>query len=376
MHKKGILFLTLRTFSATGGIEKVCRLAGKALYDISQQPGRQPVKILSLYDSSKDLQTAYFPAGIFSGYQEKKAQFLSSVLKIGFSKRTVILSHINLLVVGYMLTLINPGIQLVLIAHGIEVWHNLPWWKRKMLHRCNLILPVSSFTKTTMTGMYGLPPEKLVVLNNCLDPFLPPLANQDKDPALLKQYNIQQGDKVLFTLTRLASNEQYKGYDNVIKALGELKAEMPHIKYLVAGKYDDAEKARLDKLIAFYNLQDKVTITGFISDADLAKYFQLADVYIMPSQKEGFGIVFIEALFYNKPVIAGNLDGTTDALKNGELGVLVNPNSEEEITAAIKKVLCNTNAYLPPREKVMGYFGFDVYKKKLAQLLQQPPIKA
>ena len=65
----------------------------------------------------------------------------------------------------------------------------------------------------------------------------------------------------------------------------------------------------------------------------------------MPSEKEGFGIVFIEAMFYGKPVIAGNKDGSVDALCNGELGLLVDPGSVTEIATAIKKMLVNPAAF-------------------------------
>ncbi|MEO7534674.1 MAG: glycosyltransferase family 4 protein, partial [Ferruginibacter sp.] len=103
-------------------------------------------------------------------------------------------------------------------------------------------------------------------------------------------------------------------------------------------------------------------------------HFNIADIYIMPSTGEGFGIVFIEALFYGKPVIAGNQDGSVDALGNGEFGLLVNPNDNDEIVAAVRKVLANKEACLPDEEKVMEKFGFDRYKNSWHKILY--PAKA
>ena len=73
------------------------------------------------------------------------------------------------------------------------------------------------------------------------------------------------------------------------------------------------------------NLSESVIFTGYVKDEEVAAHFSIADIYIMPSTKEGFGIIFIEAMFYGKPVIAGNKDGSADALQNGTLGILVNP---------------------------------------------------
>src|SRR6185437_13841430 len=97
------------------------------------------------------------------------------------------------------------------------------------------------------------------------------------------------------------------------ESLRKLRDNGLNLKYLLIGKYDDREKARLDVLIKKYGLQQQVVFTGFVPDEALADHFNLSDIYIMPSEKEGFGIVFIEAMYHNKPVIAGNRDGSVDA---------------------------------------------------------------
>ena len=89
----------------------------------------------------------------------------------------------------------------------------------------------------------------------------------------------------------------------------------------------------------------------------------------MPSKKEGFGLVFIEAMFYGKPVIAGNRDGSIDALGNGEFGLLVNPNEVVEIAAAIHQVLLNPPAYIPNRQQVLRRFGYQAYKDNWREIL-------
>lgn len=369
MHKKDTLFLTLRVFSATGGIEKVCRVAGKALHELSVESANHRVKIFSLYDEPADINTIYFPAAIFSGFGKHRFNFLRAAFKEGINSRMVILSHVNLLVVGFIIKLFSPKTKLVLIAHGIEVWHTFPRWKKMILHTCDQVLPVSDFTKKKMMELYQLPQEKFTILNNCLDPFLPLSLQPQKDEQLLARYGIGANDKVLLTLTRLASKEQYKGYDQVMQAVHDLKERYPSIKYLVVGKYDALEKERLDGIITRLSLQEHIIFAGFIPDEELAAHYTLADLYIMPSQKEGFGIVFIEAMFYGKPVIAGNIDGSVDALKNGAFGLLVNPANQQQITNAIIEVISNNKKFIPKQEEVMQHFSFSVYKEKLRKII-------
>lgn len=364
------IFLTLRVFSATGGIEKVCSLAGKALHEFSTTSPNHEVKILSLYDEPADINELYFPATIFSGFGKNRVRFLLAALKQGRKSQTVILSHVNLLIVGLMIRLIYPKTKLVLIAHGIEVWKKLPRWKKMMLNQLDMILPVSEYTKNKMIDLYHLPEEKLTIINNCIDPFLPAPLSPQKVTHLLKRYNLGVNDIILFTLTRISSKERYKGYDQVMQAVHDLKEQYPAIKYLMVGKYDRLEKNRIDEIIDRLNLKNHVILAGFIPDDELAAHFALANLYIMPSRKEGFGIVFIEAMFYGKPVIAGNMDGSVDALKNGVFGLLVNPTDQQQITNGIKEVILNNQKYIPKHEEVMAYFGYDVYKEKLWKMME------
>jgi glycosyltransferase involved in cell wall biosynthesis len=113
-----------------------------------------------------------------------------------------------------------------------------------------------------------------------------------------------------------------------------------------------------------------VIFTGFVPDGEMALHFKLADLFIMPSEKEGFGIVFIEAMFYGLPVIAGNKDGSLDALCNGELGTIIDPDKLPEIEAAIKKILNDPTKYKPNRDKLHYQFSYEWYKRKLQYCLQ------
>lgn len=366
--RNGTLFLTLNIFSATGGIEKVCRIAGKALYENSVLKAER-LMIWSMHDKNGAVDdNSYFPSELYRCYGAKKAWFVRDAILQGARSKVVILSHINLLMIGWSIKKISPGTRVILMAHGIEIWGRISKAKSMMLGAVDHIWAVSNYTRSRIIENHAIPAGKIAVLNNCLDPFLPEEKNITIPSYLYDRYKLKEGQSFLFTLTRLSGKEKYKGYDDVITALSLLKD--PSIRYVLAGRADKEELAAMTKKVEAAGLNDQVILAGFIPDAELAAHFKMSDCYIMPSSKEGFGIVFIEAMYYGIPVIGGNADGTMDALRNGELGTPVEPGNVQAISNAIQQVLGNKQAHLPDKKVLVENFSYPVYKEKMQQLLE------
>ncbi|RYD54177.1 MAG: glycosyltransferase family 1 protein [Sphingobacteriales bacterium] len=363
------LFLTLNIFSATGGIEKVCRIAGKALYETSVQTDRR-LMIWSMHDKEGSVEgNPYFPSEVYSCYGARKASFVREAVQQGIQSKTVLLSHINLLMVGWMIKKISPKTRVILMAHGIEIWGRISKTKSLMLGAVDNIWAVSNYTRQRVMDHHGVPSDKIAVLNNSLDPFLPAAKNITVPDELYIRYGIRPGQKILFTLTRLSAKEKYKGYDDVVTALADLKD--PSIKYIIAGKADAVEMQLMQQKISEAGLAEQVVLAGFIPEDEVAAHFKMSDCYIMPSSKEGFGIVFIEAMFYGVPVIGGNADGTMDALKNGELGTAVTPGDVGQIQAAIMKVLADKAGNKSDQRLLIDSFSYSSYKERIGLLMNQ-----
>lgn len=364
-----VVFLTLRVFSLTGGIEKVCRCLAKVLNDTPQLVGSY--KMLSLCDSNKQVDERYLSKNCFEGYSGSKPAYFFAALKQAFRAETLILSHINLLAIAWLVKLFKPKAHIILFAHGIEVWRYLPRWKRKVLKRIT-IWAVSDYTAKTLILDHQVPAKNVSILNNCLDPFLKPIAELSKPQFLLQRYGLKPNQPVIFTLSRLVSTELYKGYDLVTQTIPSLLTKFPDLTYLIAGKSDEQEKKRMEDLIAAHKLQKNVKLLGFIDDKELEAHFTLADVFVMPSRKEGFGIVFIEAAACGCPVVAGNQDGSVDALLKGKLGELVNPCDVEEIEMAIGNLLAKPRLATERQARqalCLANFSFEKYKEKVLALL-------
>lgn len=366
LKSEKVLFLSLHTFSLTGGIEKVCRCISKILSDLNITKNNTH-QLLSLYDDQPDLR--YVNTGDFKGLRGKRLAFLFNTIRLGRKANTILLSHINLLLFAWILKKIQPQKRIILLAHGIEIWEKLPKWKTTFLRKHTEIWAVSHFTAQHIEKTHQLNPSMIKVLPNGLDPFFPIPTHFEKPGKLLQQYQLSTSNKILFTLTRLSSHEQYKGYDQVILALKNLPEE---VVYVLAGKADDTEKKRVLTLIEQHHLTHRVILTGFLEETALQDYFLLSDLFVMPSQGEGFGIAFIEAAACGRFSIAGNADGSRNALLNGKLGCFVDPHHIHEIETAISKQLEDSKSTTDAsglQQACLNAFNFEQYRINFLNLL-------
>ena len=245
-------------------------------------------------------------------------------------------------------------------VHGTDAWQELSSLRRRSVETAALVTSVSRYTRRRLLEWVDIDPARVKVLPVTIDPRFRP---GPKPASLLQRYSAI-GKKVIVTVSRLASSEQYKGHDRVIRALPSILARYPDALYLVAGDGDD--RPRLEALAADLGLSEKVRFVGLVASEELPDYFRVADVFVMPSTGEGFGIVFLEAMASGIPVIGGNRDGSLDALADGVLGLAVDPENEEELVSAICRALCNA----PAEDSRSRRFDIQFFTEQLEALLE------
>ena len=366
-----VLFLTLKVFGFTGGIEKVCRAICRSLYDLSEEDLVDPI-VYCMYDRSFDRDSRYLKKQQYVGFNGSRKSFVIKSFFKGLRSDVVIISHINLLSIAYLIKKIRPSTKIYLIAHGIEIWRKLPDAKLKALKRLDKILAVSQFTKEKIELEHQISHQKIEVLNNCLDPFYYFPKDFTKPKELLNRYHIKEDSNIIMCLSRLSSSEKYKGYDNVIKILPSLIKKNPNLIFLLAGKADEEERNRIVDLIATYKINDHVKLIGFVDEAEISDHFLLADIFVMPSKKEGFGIVFIEAMASGLKVIGGNKDGSVDALNNGGLGRLIDPDNLAEIENTLAELLIHPSTdqdKIKLQQNVLAAFSYQKYRNSIKKLI-------
>lgn len=265
------------------------------------------------------------------------------------------------------------GIPYWTVAHGFEVWDLKRYHVQQGLKDANRILSVSNYTRQRIINEQALYPNKIVCLPNTfdLDRFTP----APKPAYLLEKYGLHKDQPLCLTVNRLAEGEDFHAYDQILQAMPAIIQAIPNFHYMIVGKGKD--RKRLEQLIKTLGLNDSVTLAGFVPDEKLVDYYNLCDVFAMPSKLEGFGIVFLEALACGKPVLGGNQDGSLDALDNGRLGALVDPEDLGEIAQGIIQILQgsypNSLIYQPQalRAAVTDLYGPKAFEKTLAMLLQR-----
>jgi phosphatidylinositol alpha-1,6-mannosyltransferase len=226
------------------------------------------------------------------------------------------------------------NVPLWLQVHGIEVfWREPSALERRSVESAAIVTTVSRHTRRRLLHWVGIDPARVKVLPNTVDQQYQP----GPKPGYLLERHAAGGKKVLMTVSRLSKLERYKGHDRVIRTLPRVLEQRPDAIYLIVGNGDD--RPRLESLAVEYGVAKNVQFAGSVPPEELPDYFRLADVFVMPSAGEGFGIVFLEALATCLPVIGGSQDGSRDALCEGALGTLVDPENGEELTSAILAAL-------------------------------------
>ena len=353
-------------FASEGGIQAYSRTLLLALRRIRPD---QPLRVFIRNDCRHHLPRSGWPGITWYSCQRSSARMVASVLWAARCRRPRLLlsTHANFAPLQHLHHRIT-GTPSWCSAHGIEVWNLRAGPKRWGLRQLQRLLPVSRFTAERISQQLGAncPPQGL--LPNSFDPqrFQP----GPRPQPLLERYGLQRHQPLIFTLSRLSSFDRYKNIDALISALPPLLRNWPDLRLIVAGTGDD--QPRLQHLAKVLGLEREVIFAGRIPDDELPDHYRLATLFALPSEKEGFGIVFLEALGSGLPVLAGNRDGSIDPLVSGRLGLLVDPRLP--LAPALASLLARQGdpLWFQPEQlarEVAQRFGFDAFCEQLeAQL--------
>lgn len=303
--------------------------------------------------------------------------FVAQIVGLGLLQKPnlVISTHVHFAVAAYWLKQV-AGIPYWVVAHGLDAWYIKRQDLQKALHHADRILAVSGYTRDRLLDEQNLDPARISVLPNTFDASCWSIA--PKPQHLLKRYGLTAEQPIILTVARLDRQDRYKGYDQILQVLPKIRRHIPNVHYILVGKGDD--RSRVEQLVTQLNLQENVTLAGFVPDHELCDHYNLCDVFAMPSKGEGFGIVYLEALACGKPTLGGNKDGAIDALCQGELGALVDPDDLDAIAKTLIQILQGTYSnplmYQPEllREKVIDFFSVERFNKTLGELIKSSKI--
>lgn len=369
---KKVLLLLPGAFSGVGGIEMYDRQLVRAFLELGLERGFG-VRTFVLNDRTDDVDDRYVPRGAESprGFSRAKPAFAAAALLSAFADRPdlVVYGHLHLARLAPLVGAVSPSSRSWYVVHGLEAWQPLDRHVRRALARAERILAVSDYTRKELARNGGVPVGKIDLVLNTLDEvWQRQYAPRPEDP------NPPAGKGPgLLTVARLDASERYKGVDAVLRALPAVAASVPGIRYDVVGDGDD--RRRLEALAAELGVADRVRFRGRLWPDELAKAYRDCTVYVMPSSREGFGIVFLEAALFGKPSIGGRHGGTPEVVDDGVTGLLVEQDDLSGLARAIERVVGDgalaARMGAAARDRLHCEFEFAVLRRRLGALLAE-----
>jgi len=182
-------------------------------------------------------------------------------------------------------------------------------------------------------------------------------APQDKSQKLMAQCGLKEGDRVVLSVGGLDKAHYFKGVKLLIRAMAELKDKMPDLRLVLVG--DGDLRPEYERLAKDLKIDRKIFFAGRVEDDKLPDYYNLADVFILPSltRSEAFGTVCLEAMACAKPIIVSDLPGLRDLVEDN--GLLVKVDDLEDLGEKIYNLFQN---YVKLKE--MGINGLRIVKEK------------
>jgi phosphatidyl-myo-inositol dimannoside synthase len=273
----------------------------------------------------------------------------------------VFCGHLHLAPLAAVIARIT-GAKLVVQLHGIEAWECPTLPQRTAVEAADVVLCVSRYTRARVLVWASMPPERVLVLPDTVADIFAP-----GDGSVMRKELALDEKQVLLTVGRMDSRERYKGHDRVIAALPVLIAMGHNPFYLIVGEGDD--QSRLERLARDAGIVERVWFMGALPQERLALLYRTADLFIMPSTGEGFGIAFLEAMASGTPALGLDCGGAVDPLGDGELGTLA---TADALTDAIYRLLAADKAGTETLSSaVRARFGRSAFAAQLRLTLER-----
>jgi len=307
--RRRVVLLESAVFRNKGGIQNVCRDQVQALL---AGPGASAVTVVVLHDSNADVRSAEWHGVAATGYSGRRVRFcLGGVRRVLSSRPSVVMiGHRGFLPLAPWIRAAAPKASIWLKIFGVDAAPRLTRFEHACLRFVDTIVSISPNTSMRFrdAGFEG----KIDLLPCGLPHYWgagEPSPSRFESPVKL------------LAVSRLSGLDRYKGIDHTIEAVALLRQRGHDVRFDIVGSGDDLQ--RLAGLAEARGVADDVCFLGWIADERLAELYGAADVFVLPSGGEGFGLVYLEAMAYGKPIVAADSAGAPFVVRPGESGCLV-----------------------------------------------------
>ncbi|MGB6980226.1 MAG: glycosyltransferase family 4 protein [Candidatus Acidiferrales bacterium] len=360
-----------------GGVQEAGRHTAAALDIIARQRGSR-ARFLSLNDSigPHTIVTAGREIS-FEGFSRDKIRFTAAAIRAARSASRgtpgsapiLLAAHPNLALPAAVAHFFSPRCTLAVQSHGIDVWQPLPFLRRRALASAAIVLAPSRDTAGKLASAQRIAQSRIHLLPWPLSSdFFRFAARASDDLPAPPGFPLSP---VILTVGRWDSAERYKGADDLLMATAQLRASFPALHLVAVGAGDDLP--RLRQLAVNLGIADQVHFFSGLSREALAACYARASVFALPSTGEGFGLVFLEAMAFGKPLVAVAAGGSTDLVEDGVNGLLVPPRDPAKLSAALARLLSEevlrTELGRRGAARVARLHRFEVFSSALGHIL-------
>lgn len=335
-----------------GGVGYVARLLRRALRDAAGEPWT----------------AALDPARYFDVSLRESGTFALRLLRACATRRVdwLLFNHVG---VARALKAVPAPFRVpyAVFVHDIEAWSpDLDPARKRALAGASLRIANSAYTAARIEATH---PE--------LAPVVPcPLGLLEDTPApgaIDETLLAAMGRHAVLIVGRISSTERYKGHDELLAAWPTVVAAVPAARLVIAGRGDDVP--RLSAKAVALGVGDSVLFPGYVNEATLALAFERAALYAMPSAREGFGLVYLEAMRAGIPCIGSTTDAARDVIVDGRTGFLVDRADPGAVAAASVALLTNDDLRgrmgRAGRARFESGFTYEHFRDRLLPILSR-----
>jgi glycosyltransferase involved in cell wall biosynthesis len=353
-----------------GGVQRASRHVAAVAAKFASERGMS-ARFLSLNDP-KGMHTVRVGSLEFcvSGYAASRIQFGLAALRVaGLKPAVVIALHPHLAPIVWAMRIRARKLGSIVFTHGVEVWQPLGWPRGAALRRADVVVAPSADTVKHLISDQHILPEKIQRLPWGLDPEFE--ARVASAASLSLPPGFPGTDRVILTVGRWDSAEQYKGADTLISALPRMLKSTPDASLVLVG--DGNDRPRLEHLARDLGVSERAHFLHGLTPAQLSSCYANCEIFALPSRGEGFGLVFLEAMACAKPVVGGAHGGIPDIVEDSVTGLLV-PHGDVECLAQALETLFNNSPRAREmgargRERIKNEYRFEEFQSRLIRVL-------
>lgn len=301
------------------------------------------------------------------GARGRAAFFVRLLTRALRSRPTLVLaSHVGFVRLVPFVQLLHPRVPACVLLHGLEVWDG-PRRRSELrgVRACHAVMAVSQYTKSRFEGSWPAVPSATVIH--------PAVSMPHAGAATIACQGVVEpwhGGLRVLCVARLQRAHRQKGVAELIGAIAHVQRKGYEISLRIVGDGDD--RPTLVALTRALAVEQSVSFLGALDDTRLHHEYEAAEAFALPSEQEGFGLVYLEAMSHGLPVIALNM-GPIAEVVTPDAGLLIKSRTVEDIAAALATladdVELRSRMATAGRDHVHRHFRQDLFVGAVRQLL-------